>query len=176
MYPGRSWPLAVIFLTTGACARDPLEATCPMLSPGDLAVSEIRGKQSSSSDTIGPWVEIFNTSGAQVQLTGLTVSMTNLTGTTTTHDQVRDVAAVVLTGGYFVIDLTNAPPSGGGLDLVACGTVIDHVVYRSLPGTGTLGYDGNKTPDATANDNESAWCVDTTPAGTPQQRNHPCTQ
>jgi hypothetical protein len=186
--------LLVILATAaaGGCARDPLDTPCPAAHPGDLAVSEIRGRQSSSSDAFGQWIEIYNTTGAAIRLTGLAVELTTLTLSDVTRFEVHDEAAQIAPASYFVLGRFTAStkpayvdypfgdtfsgdlPAGAGLDLVACGTVVDHIVYRALPFTGTWGFDGARTPDAAANDTESLWCVDSTPNGTPRTGNKAC--
>lgn len=182
----------VILVTCAACARDPLDTPCPVARSGDLAVSEIRGRQSSSSDQFGQWIEIYNTTSAPIRLAGLAVELTTLTLSEVKRFEVHDEAAQVAPASYFVLGRFKAStkpgyvdypygdvfsddlPAGAGLDLVACGTVVDHIVYRALPFTGTWGFDGARAPDAAANDTETSWCADTTPNGTPQQRNHAC--
>ncbi len=194
MRSSRAGLLPAIAAACAACARDPLQVTCPAVAAGGLAVSEIRGKQSSSSDALGQWIEIYNTTGAAVKLTGLAVEMTTLTGASTVRFEVRAQDAEIGPNRYFVMGKFPAAatpayvdygfgdgfagdlPSGAGLDLVACSTTIDHVTYRTLPGQGTLSYDGMLTPDAIGNDDESAWCADVSNAGagTPKMRNTPC--
>ncbi len=74
--------------------------------------------------------------------------------------------------------------NAGAIELVACGTVVDKIIFRELPSSGTWSYDGALTPDATANDTESDWCVDNDDSipdptqlglrGTPGEANRTC--
>jgi len=66
--------------------------------------------------------------------------------------------------GYRV-DYDRDLPAEGVLEVASCGALVDRVVYRGLPSRGTLGLDGAKAPDAGANDDPAAWCVDATPPG-----------
>jgi hypothetical protein len=187
--------LAVIALTAGACARDPLVEPCPSVAAGELVITEVRGQQSGNSDTLGQWIEVYNTTTRTVPLAGLVVSMRQTTGANEVRIMVRSETTEVGPGGYVTLgrfpsgsepayvsygylgDYTSNLYPAAALDLEACSVLIDRVIYRSLPSQGSLSYDGAKTPDATGNDDESAWCTDATGAGfpgTPQQRNHPC--
>ena len=78
--------------------------------------------------------------------------------------------------------------SGGRIDLVACGGLIDRVRYESLPREGTLSFDGDLEPDAEDNDDLANFCADDAEEelepgapqlyiglpGTPQEENRPC--
>jgi hypothetical protein len=186
------WKPLLIVLIAASCARDPLEVTCPAVRAGDLVVSEIRGRQSSTTDPYGQWIEIYNTTASPVRLAGLAVEMTTLNGSAVSRFEIHDDAAQIGAQGYFVLGrfgastkpsyvdyaygdvLTDDIPAGAGVDLLACATVVDHMVYRGLPTKGTWCLDGAKAPDTVTNDNESAWCADATANGTPQQRNFVC--
>jgi hypothetical protein len=74
-------------------------------------------------------------------------------------------------------------PDEGLITLDACHVQIDRVVYPKLPTTGTRSLGG--TPDATANDDDAAWCTDDLiptegpmtgigARGTPGEANRPC--
>ncbi len=72
----------------------------------------------------------------------------------------------------FAADFQSNLYESAGVRIFACGEKVDQVVYRSLPGTGTLAFDGAELPNAEANDDETAWCADG--AGSPGERNPNC--
>jgi hypothetical protein len=185
----------LVALLLAACARDPLEPPCPQVSAGDLVLSEVRGAQTGSADTFGQWVEIYNASGGTVSLGGLALAMRRLDGSSEARILVRSLDDEVAAGGYavlgrfarggepthvtygFVADYNQNLFGAAALELSACGVLIDRVVYRALPATGSLAFDGGRVPDARANDDERAWCADasgTGSPGTPLMRNTPC--
>lgn len=161
----------------------------------------------------GQWIEIYNASGSALDLRGLHVWFRSLDGSSQPEILVResvDVAAggYVVLGGSEVVDdppatfdynwypdFTSADSDNDSdqdaedrdlldtavVDLEACGVRIDRVVYQDLPPSGTYSLGGD--PDAARNDDEQAWCVDTTDdadpsttglPGTPGEANHPC--
>jgi hypothetical protein len=177
-----------------ACARDPVDSACPDVRVGELVVSEIRGDQTGTTDTIGQWIELYNASGRQLDLSGLTVKLRKIDGGSEAHIIVRapaltvDAGAYVVLGAYtgtlppyadygYLLDFSSNLYAAAAIELEACGVLIDRAVYRLLPGQGTWAFDGNQTPDATANDDEGAWCADSAGVGspgTPRERNNPC--
>lgn len=193
----RSGPmsLVVLLLTVGAgCERDPIDTPCPDVQAGGLVLSELRGAQS-SADSNGQWVEVYNASGRAVSLGGLALTMRRLDGGAEVRIMVRSETEQVAAGGYAVLgrfsegnepahvtygylsDLEENLYTAAELILSACGLTLDRVVYRSLPTSGSLGFDGGRTLDAAANDTESAWCADAMGdgrPGTPLMRNRPC--
>lgn len=185
--------LLVATTLIAACARDPLETPCPEVAVGGLVLSEIRGTQGGSSDTGGQWIEIYNASGHAVSLAGLSLTLDKIDRSASEHTFVR-TAEQVAAAGYvtlgrfregsepahvsygFLPDIDANFYPAASVELVACGVTIDRAVYRTLPSSGTLGFDGARVPDATANDDERAWCVDADGAklGTPLARNKTC--
>lgn len=183
--------LAAAFASTTSCVREPLSSACPELAPGDLVVTEIRGKQTGS---YRQWIEIHNASDATVPVGGLRVILTQLDGVGTQTFLVRDEALELPPGGYLVlgggdpaaldyIDYDYTPdlhspsnPSqprdlytGATLELHACEVLVDKLIFRGLPSPGTLALDGSVPPDAAANDDSrSGWCVDDRPSEGPQ--------
>jgi hypothetical protein len=191
----RSGPLPVVFLLWAACVRDPVDTPCPDVEPGGLVFSEVRGAQGGSADTFGEWIEIYNASRGAVALGGLALTVRRLDGGAETRIMVRDDDMSLAAGAYavlgrfarghepahvtygYVSDLDGNLLRAAELVLSSCGVVLDRVVYRTLPASGTLGFDGGRVPDASANDAESAWCVDargTGGPGTPLMRNLEC--
>ncbi len=188
--------LVITFLSClgGACARDPADGACPDVRAGELVVTEIRGDQSGTTDQLGQWIEIYNASGRRLDLSGLTVRLRKIDGGSEARIIVRastlgvDAGAYVVLGGFasslpayvdygYLLDFNSNLYAAAAIEVDACGVLVDRAVWRSLPTQGTWAFDGNMTPDATANDDEGAWCVDTSGqgnAGTPRERNTPC--
>ena len=189
-------------LLAGACSRDPLDVPCPQVDPGDLVVTEIRPAQDPEPG-YGEWIEIYNASTHGVDLTGLRVTLTKLVdGTAAASFVVRGGSTDVDPGAYYVLgrfpagdepdyvqygyadDYDDDLPSGAAVDIIACGTLIDRMIYRSLPSEGTYSFTGDIDPPEDAdNDVEDDWCVDVvedvdTPTmgirGTPGRKNIPC--
>lgn len=188
----------VVGLLGTACVRDPLPSACPQLTAGDLVVTEIRGKQAGS---YRQWVEIYNASDADIPLTGLRLTLTQFDGVGSQTFVVRDEALELAPGAYLVLgrgdpaavayidyDYSADQPgdlySGASLELSACDTVVDGLIYN-LPIEGSLALDGAVLPSAAANDDsKTGWCVDTRPSdgpqteigirGTPGEANPPC--
>lgn len=188
----RASVLALIVAT--GCVRDPASAECPDVGVGDLVVTEIAGPQT-GSDTLAPWVELYNASGKSIDLYGLRLNFRNPTGDPGPISIVRR-SLEVEAGSYTVLGLDDDAdhaayldygmaadfhaswPSGAVLDVDACGTVVDRAQYSSLPKTGTYSL-GTQPPTADANDLPANWCTDTTPntgsfPGTPQRANTAC--
>lgn len=187
--------LLLIVSAWSACARDPIDVPCPDVAAGDLVVSEIRGDQTGSADTLGQWIEIYNASGRLIDLTGLVVKMRKIDGSAVTRIVVRDEALAIGDGAYvvlgafspislpayvdygFIEDFSQSIYAAGAIVIESCGRLVDQAVYRDLPGSGSWAFDGARVPDALANDDEAAWCADvegTTHSGTPRERNRPC--
>lgn len=187
-----------------ACVRPPVETVCPEVTRGDLVFSEIRGSQS-GMDTYGQWIELYNASGKELPLGGLVVVVGKLTEETGTPVAVRSSDLRLAAGdrvvlgrfaeddrpGHvdygFLADYDGNLPESGWFDLLACGEVIDEVLYHDLPSEGSLGFDGGLPLTAVANDTEGDWCIDDRPArndgggqtdvgvpGSPGEENLPC--
>jgi hypothetical protein len=170
------------------CARDPAPAVCPHAVAGDLAVTEIRGKQS-PDDALGQWIEIANTTASTIDLEGVLVRIRRRDGTNEADVLVRR-ALPLAAHGYAVLGLfeDTARPSyvdygfagdfqeswlsSAAIDVDACGTVIDRATYDALPTTGTYSLGG--TPSADRNDLSPSWCTNPIAAGSPQQANPAC--
>jgi len=144
------------------------------------------------------WIEIYNATSSTVDLAGLAVVLQPLIGRDPDRIIVRTEGVTIDAGGYAVLGVT--PPAGttyvdyiysddfdSDLDdnaqirIEACGVDIDAVLYRGLPNSGSLGFDGGGEPSAAdndladTNDPSSKWCVDTTDGlGSPGERNLTC--
>ncbi len=178
--------LVPALVLTGACVRDPLPSVCPTFAAGDLVDTELRGAQAGS---YREWIEIYNASDAALPVAGLRITLfhrENDGSETFAAFFVRDEALELPAGGYLVlgggdpaevdyIDYdytpdhhTDSDPSkptslyaSATIELLACETVIDTVVYNGLPVAGTLALDGAAEPSAATNDDSATgWCVD----------------
>ncbi len=166
-------------LVLGGCVRDSLDWACPNVGPGDLVVTEIRGKQSDSNDTYGQWIEFYNGADRALDLYGVQLWVQRLDGGAEGRIIIRNEGLMLSAGDYAVVGRfppTDLPPhvdygyledfssdlyNGGAIDIMACGERIDRVIYRDLPSSGTLALDGAiDPPNADANDDETRWCQD----------------
>jgi hypothetical protein len=172
------------------CTRDAAPAECPALAPGDLVVTEVRGPQNPDDLEGGIWVELYNASGAGIDLEGTKIRFRKKDGSDEVPVLVRRSLSVAA-GAYTVLGLFNDDSTrpahvdygfaldfnqtflaAAAVDVEACGLLIDRAVYDVLPKTGT--YSLGVAPDATENEIPANWCVNATPTGTPQQANPPC--
>ena len=178
--------LGSVLVSATACVRDPLPSVCPRFDAGDLVVTELRGAQTGS---YREWIEIYNASDAALPLAGLRVTLSHLENDgseTFAAFFVRDEALELPAGAYLVlgggdpaevdyIDYdytsdhhTDSDPTkptslypSATIELLACETVVDRVVYSGLPVAGTLALDGAAEPSAAINDDSATgWCVD----------------
>ena len=190
----RTFLAAGVAALAAACVRGPADEICPSVAPGDLVITELRGPQS-GGDTYGEWIEVYNATGAEVDLQGTVLDLRSIDGATAVRLLVRDPLPLPA-GGYAALGTSSAGvvayafgadwdddlPASGGVSLLACGAFIDRVVWRGLPESGTYSL-GTTPPSADSNDLATAWCIDTTPGsdgtqlglpGTPGAANHPC--
>jgi len=195
---------SIAFAAGLCCARAPLERICPALAPGDLVVTEIRGKQD-DVDTYGEWIELYNATDEPIPLGGISVNLIKLDGSGDFHFLVRDPDVEIAARDYAVLSGTVAADKpfttyafgdeedaslydGAFVEIYSCEDEVDRMLYRSLPDQGTWSLDGASEPDAEDNDStdDPIWCVDATPAdpmgpmiefgirGTPGEANRPC--
>lgn len=171
------------------CARDPVQAICPSVGKGELAVTEVRGKQS-PEDSLGNWIEIANLSGTDLDLQGLQLRIRKADGSSESDVIVR-TSVPVDAGGYATLgqygtdeqiptyidyamagDYTETWLTSAAIDVDACGEIVDRLQYAALPTKGTLSLGGE--PSADRNDLTTNFCTNPTAAGTPQQANPAC--
>lgn len=175
-------------LAAVACTREPM-AECPAIDPGALVITEFRGPQN-PEDTLGPWVEMHNTTSGTLDLEGLKVRFRKVDGSGEVPIIVRR-SVTVAAGGYVVLGLVSdefdRPThidygfgddfrqtflATAAVDVESCGERIDRARYENLPKTGTYSFGG--TPSADNNDVLTMWCANATSSGTPQEANPPC--
>jgi hypothetical protein len=189
-------------LLATACEREALPSICPDVQEGELVVTELRGEQD-GSDTYGQWIELAYTGAGKIDLEGVHVVLQPGDGSASARLIVREPTTIE-EGEYVVLGKaeTDAPPMhvdygfgedfsdgldpGGIIEVYACDVLVDRLVYKSLPTLGTWSFDGSKTPDPDANDDETCWCADESDepppgpvteigiAGTPGLENRPC--
>jgi hypothetical protein len=195
--------LAAVMTIVCGCTREPEAFLCPDVEEGELVVSELRGPQS-GVDTWGQWIELFNASGADVDLYGLRVTFVPGDGSEADAFLVRTEPVEVPLGAYVVLgrdddrtrpahmdygyelDVASDLPPSGKIEVEACGELLDSMTYRELPVLGTLALDGALEPTAAVNDEPANLCGDATEPspdgpqtelgvpGTPGEANRPC--
>jgi hypothetical protein len=183
----RGWLIAVAL---GACVRDPVEPACPEAAPGELVVTEIRGEQGEGDP--GPWIELYNASGRQLDLEGIKIRFRRRDGSSEIPVLVRRSVPHAATN-YLVLSLDDDAErptysmygfatdfnaswlSSAAIDVESCGTQLDRVLYDSLPSDNSL-WLGSTPPHADDNDIPTNWCtgdVQLSPP-TPNEPNPPC--
>lgn len=184
-----------ILLALSACERDAEEALCPDVAVGGLIVTEVRGPQNPADAVNGEWIEIYNASGASIDMEGIRVRFRRKDGSSEIPIIVRE-STPVAAGGYVVLglflndasrpahvdygfasDFTQSWLAAAAIDVETCGTRIDRAVYDVLPKMGTFSF--GATPNADMNDDLGLWCTNVTMMGTaypgtPKQANPPC--
>lgn len=186
--------LFVFSLVASGCTRDPAEAVCPDVAEGDLVVTEIGGPQM-GNELLNEFVEIYNASGASVDLLGIKVRFRRRDGSSEVNVLVRR-SVTAAAGSYTVLgkdddleletyidygfgsEFSETWLSSAAVDVEACGTRIDRAAYDSLPRVGTYSL-GTTPPTGEANDLPANWCTDARMndgsfPGSPQQANAVC--
>jgi hypothetical protein len=184
--------IIVVVVSAGAgagCVRDPAEHVCPELAEGSLVVTELRGAQAAAEPDQSQWIELFNASGAAVDLHGLVLRVRKVDGSSEDRIIVRTPVSVAA-DDYVVIGVGFDQPAhvdyaaGGdtGTDLLEnaalqielCAAQADEARYVGLPSPGTYSL-GTAPPTAADNDIAANWCnLDTPAEGTPGAANPPC--
>ena len=181
------------------CGREAMVegGACEDLAPGDLVITEVHANPD-GSDGDGEYIELFNATGASLNLDGLTLATSRADGASPKSH--RLVGGSVDAEGYFVVG--NAPVGsipahvgysyGGALGSlrnsdavlsVRCGDMlIDQVRYERTVDGRALELDGRLVPDHELNDDANNWCAtpegvdefSTGNFGTPGASNSPC--
>lgn len=165
-------------------------------APGDLVISEIMNNPAAVNDNEGEWFEVYNPTGAPIDLQGLVLDDAVATHTVGSSVIVQPGEYAVLganadtaaNGGitidylYATIKLQN---SAGGLTLrTAANVVIDVVTYDEASGLDPDGASRSLDPkslSAAMNDTDQHWCAATSfitgsagDKGTPGKPNDAC--
>ncbi|NJK30969.1 MAG: lamin tail domain-containing protein [Deltaproteobacteria bacterium] len=146
------------------------------LLPGDLVISEIMADPE-GADEGQEWLEIYNATGATMDLQGLTLVYSKADGTgRKTHTVARSVeipsGAYVVVGGLldelapatgfvdygFANELGAFGNTAGYLAIEDAKTIIDEVYYEEATSGASRAFDGSKAPDASVNDSLAEWC------------------
>jgi hypothetical protein len=161
--------------------------------------SESTGGDIIPADQGRDWIEVRNVGDGKLDLNGLVVRNSAQDGSDEVIMRVRyhrelDPGEPYVLGLVFDserpmhIDYGVGDAKGtdnllesGRVELSSCDTSIDLVVYDQLPANGTWSF-GVEPPDAQANNDAAAWCVDANFAviggalepGTPGEPNPPC--
>lgn len=161
---------------------------------GDLVITEIMANPN-GDDSGNEWFEIYNNTGMQVDLTGLTLvaSREDLTG-----GGVHVMDETILgPGEYFVLggvlpefvpahvdygygsDLGDLINTAGRVALQCDVVTVDEVIYADMSDGLAQGFDGARAPDHTTNDDRANWCDATIEYadgnfGSPGAANEPC--
>ncbi|PRQ09997.1 lamin tail domain-containing protein [Enhygromyxa salina] len=149
------------------------DGSCPLA--GALVISEVVANVP-GADAGLEWFEIYNASGASIDLQGLTLVYSKTDGTgRKTHTITRSVE--VPAGGYVVVGSVLDELAEGLADIdygyanvlgelgnaagylaVECDDVIDEVYYAEASDEASRALDGFQTPDAIANNDLASWC------------------
>ncbi|NVB36201.1 lamin tail domain-containing protein [Pseudenhygromyxa sp. WMMC2535] len=179
-------------------SADEAGGDCSLLA-GDLVITEVMADPEGSDDG-QEWLEVYNASGAAIELEGVTLVYAKADGSgTKTHTIARSMSLgageyVVfggvldeLAGGESIVDYGYADElgdfgNGGGYLAVRCedGSTVDEIYYDEASSGASRAFDGALSPDAAANDSLGSWCDSTSEfdgpeaLGTPGAANDPC--
>ncbi|MCK6530263.1 lamin tail domain-containing protein [Myxococcota bacterium] len=162
---------------------------------GDLVITEIMKDPAVIGDNEGEWFELYNTTGAAIDIAGAVFSDAG------TDSFTVSTSVVVPAGGYAVIVRNTDTGVNGGVSghvgwggvtslgnsddeviLTLGGVMIDQVWYDTTAFPDPVGASLSLSPDAVdhlLNDDGAHWCAATSPygagdAGTPGSANDPC--
>ncbi len=187
-------------VTLAACGdgggREDGVADCEGLLPGDLVISEIMANPP-GSDAGQEWFEIYNASGAELDLGGVVLRFRKTDGSGEKLHQIEGLT--IAPEQYLVVGDADpaAPPAhvdyGYGDDFgqgfnnaagevaIGCGeAVVDSIIYEDAADGASRTFDGTRPPDAVSNDDLTAWCDSVSEfgtdgvLGTPGEPNDPC--
>ncbi len=182
-----------------ACGPDgpSMDEICAARLPGDLVISEFMANPS-GEDSKNEWIEIFNASGAEIDLAGMTLYNADPTGGA---EKKHTFKAVKLPAGNYLAmgDVDgDLPPhlgysygsslgaralrnTGGTIGIRCAAKLIDEVKYDTAADGRSTQLSGDVTPDAIINDQPVNWCstpkdqlYDGKNAGTPGRQNSAC--
>ncbi|RPJ49404.1 MAG: lamin tail domain-containing protein [Candidatus Latescibacterota bacterium] len=130
-------------------------------SPGDIVISEIMQNPEAVSDTYGEWIELYNATGAAIDIDGWTVG----DGASESHVVSNGGPRAVPAGGFLVLGRNDDPAVNGGYECdyayagITLSNAADRVVIREGSATiDSVAYDdGGTFPDPAG---ASMECVD----------------
>ncbi len=157
-------PCAALLLFSYSCELNTLTCASSVLTPGQLAITEISLSEE-------PWIEVYNPTESDVPIYGLSLFQKKRNGTKQNRILFRG-EEVVLAHEYKLLQPSRdewKPHARGLVQIESCESIIDTVIYSTSSRTEPLQYGG--IPSAEDNDNESRWC--NRPA-TPGFENSPC--
>lgn len=172
---------------------------CP--AAGDLIISEVMQNPSAVGDNVGEWFEVYNTSGADIDLEGWTISDLG----SDSHTISNGSPLIVTPGNYLVFGINANSGTNGGITVdyeyssITLSNGDDEIVLTCDPlgapiGIDTVAYDGGpnfpdpngasmtlnpSNLDSVDNNTGSNWCEGTTTygsgdLGTPGLANDAC--
>ncbi len=164
------------------------------LLPGDLVITEIMANPD-GDDQGNEYFEIYNATGAAIDLTGLRLEKSAIDGSSVKEHLM--IGTVIESGSYVALggvvpefrapyigygysdDLGTMTNAGGQLSLHCKDTEVDRVFYGEATSGKSQGLDGNLVPDSVINDDNSNYCDATTEFatgafGSPGVKNEPC--
>ncbi|KIG13120.1 hypothetical protein DB30_00585 [Enhygromyxa salina] len=194
--------VALVGVTPLGCSDDTIDpgnetggdGSCPLT--GALVISEVVANVP-GADAGLEWFEIYNASGASIDLQGLTLVYAKTDGTgRKTHTITRSVELPA--GGYAVVgsmldELVEGMPNvdygyanvlgefgnTAGYLAIECDDIIDEIYYVDASENASRTLSGFQAPDAIANDDLDSWCDSKTAlspefAATPRAANDLC--
>lgn len=178
--------LWIVGLTAG-CVREPVEALCPPVAPGELAITEVRGP--GRGGTTPPWIEVR--AERELDLLGLRLRVRRPDGGAEQVALVRS-SVLVRSGSHAVLgavvpELVEVGYAFGdelawpwfptaALQLESCEVMVDRMIHPVLPEQGTYALSPPPAGGSAAvhNDRAAAWCAQESLEGTPGLENPPC--
>ncbi len=165
---------------------------CTGRNPGDLVITEFMANPG-GTDSGKEWIEIYNATGAAIDLEGLSLRYSRADGSSA--KSVTLSAALVPSKKYFTLGdapATELPAhidygygsaitlgnTDGNISLYCGTTLVDEIIYTRVKDNASRSFDGSLAPDALANDDEGAWCDASVMSGdffgTPRNANAAC--
>jgi hypothetical protein len=101
-------------------------------APGDVVINEVMQNPAAVSDAAGEWFEVWNATGAPINLDGWTIA----SGTTESHTIASGGSLVLPSNGYLVFGRSGDPALNGGYTAnyvtasITLGNAIDFLVLR----------------------------------------------
>jgi hypothetical protein len=162
--------------------------------PGDLVITEIMANPD-GPDSGNEWFEIYNNTGMQIDLAGLTLLASREDLSRENSHVMRQT--ILGPGEYFVLggvlpefapahvdygygsDLGDLINTAGRVALTCDVVTVDEVIYADMRDGLAQGFDGARAPDHTTNDDRANWCeatIEYAPGnfGSPGAANEPC--